>query len=403
MPRADVSVFIADGRIASIGKNIQAPAGARIVDASGKFLIPGLWDMHVHLDSSGSALPRLVANGITGIREMYSGIPIATLASWRERPNVPRIAAAGFLDGPLLLTSGPAPPDSFAVADAAQAQLAVASLAARGADFLKVYNSLPRDAYFAIAKESKRLGIPFAGHVPEEVSPGEASDAGQRSQEHLINILLACSTQEDELRRARIAIMNDPAISGYERMLQLGFPDPQGLFDTYDESKAAALFRTFVKNGTWHTPTLALLHSYLMDPEGARRTPAMQGLSPEQFDMWRARIGSLLARYKILVGDMHRAGVEFLAGTDMGPSTPVEPGTGLHDEIELLVEAGLTPMEALQSATRNPARYLSKIAEMGTLEPGKVADLVLLDADPLADIRNARKIRMVVLRGRIVI
>jgi len=358
--------------------------------------------MHVHLDPQGSTLPALVASGITGIREMYSGIPIATLAAWRARPENPRIVAAGFLDGPLLLTAGTVPPDAYAVGTTEQARLAVDSLAAGGADFLKVYNSLPRDAYFAIAQESRRLGIPFAGHVPEAVSPAEASDAGQRSQEHLINILLACSTREKALREQRILMMNDPAISAEERMRQLGFPNPDGLFDTYDDAKGAALYKTFVKNATWHTPTLALLHSFLADQARARRMEYMQDLSPDEFDKWTARIGALLERYKRLVGDMHRAGVEFLAGTDSGPHTPVPPGTGLHDELELLVESGFTPMEALQTATRNPARYLGKLQEMGTLEVGKAADLVLLDANPLDDILNTRKIRMVVLRGRII-
>ena len=402
MPREDVSVSIADGRIAAIGKDITPVPGARVIDATGKFLIPGLWDMHVHLDASGSALPRLVENGITGIREMYSGIPIATLASWRVRPDVPRIVIAGFLDGPLLLTGGPLPRDAFAIENAEEARIAVASLAGAGADFLKVYNSLTRDAYFAIAQESKRLGIPFAGHVPEAVSPAEASEAGQRSQEHLINILLACSTREEELRRDRIAIMNDPEISGYDRMLQLGFPNPEGLFDTYDEAKAAALFKTFVKNGTWHTPTLAMLRGFLADRAAARRMPYLQSLTQEQFEAWMLRFSALLERHKKLVGDMHRAGVDFLAGTDMGPNTPVVPGASLHHELELLVESGLSPMEALQSATRNPARYLGKLADMGTIEPGKLADLVLLEANPLEDIRNTRKVRLVVLRGRII-
>ena len=168
--------------------------------------------MHFHLDPQGSSLHTLAANGITGIREMYSRIPIATLAAWRARPENPRIAAPGFLDGPLMQVSD-LTPDAYAVGTADEARLAVALLAARGADFLKVYNSLPREAYFAIAEESKRRGIPFAGHVPEAVSPAEASEAGQRSQEHLINILLACSTREEELRAQRIFTMNDPAIS----------------------------------------------------------------------------------------------------------------------------------------------------------------------------------------------
>ena len=194
--------------IAGIAKDIQASPGARVIDATGKFLIPGLWDMHVHLDPEGNALRTLVANGITGIREMYSGIPIATLGAWRARPENPRIAVPGFLDGPL---AGPPRIDAFTVGTAEEARLAVQLLAARGADFLKVYSSLPRDAYFAIAQESKRIGIPFAGHVPEAVSPAEASEAGQRSQEHLMNILLACSTNEEELRRQRIVTMSDPA------------------------------------------------------------------------------------------------------------------------------------------------------------------------------------------------
>jgi hypothetical protein len=401
-PRPDVSVVITDGRIAAIGRDLPRPPGARVVDATGKFLIPGLWDMHVHLDPQGSVMRALLAYGVTGIREMYSGIPIATLAAWRASPENPRIAAPGFLDGPLLLTSGPARPDAYAVETAEQARFAVGLLAAGGADFLKVYNSLPRDAYFAIAQESKRLGIPFAGHVPEAVSPAEASDAGQRSQEHLINILLACSTREEVLRAQRIVTMNDPAISGLDRMLELGFPDPKGLFDTYDQAKAAALFKTFVKNATWHTPTLALLHSFLTDKNRAHGMPYMQDLSEASFDAWIARIGALLDRYKKLVGDMHRASVEFLAGTDTSATTPVVPGAGLHDELQLLVESGFTPMEALQAATRNPARYFGKLRDMGTLEPGKLADLVLLDANPLDDIRNTRKISLVVLRGHVI-
>lgn len=395
--------MIADGRIAAVQESdaAEAPRGARVIDGSGKFLIPGLWDMHVHLDPQGRNMAALVAKGITGIREMYSGIPIATLREWGARPENPRIVVPGFLDGPLLRISG-VPPDAFAVGTATEALFAADVLVARGADFLKVYNDLPRDAYFAIAQESKRLGIPFAGHVPEAISPLEASELGQRSQEHLINILLACSTREDELRAERIATMNDPGISGQQRMLRLGFPDPQGLFDTYDQAKAAALFQAFVKNGTWHTPTLALLHSYLADKTRARRMTYMQDLSPEEFDSWLARIGLLLDRYKKLVRDMHESGVEFLAGTDTGPSTPVVPGAGLHDELELLVESGFTPLEALQTATINPARYLGGQQETGAIEPGKVADLILLDANPLEDIRNTLKIAMVVLRGRVI-
>jgi hypothetical protein len=254
--------------------------------------------------------------------------------------------------------------------------------------------------------------------VPEEVSPAEASAAGQRSQEHLINILLACSTREDELRAARIEVMNSNSISGEERLRELGFPNPEGLFDTYSEEKCQTLFQTFVRNGTWHTPTLVVLKGFahgddfandprmatqpriIRDAPHPRQKFYMRDLTPEGYAALELRARALLARYEKLVGDMHRAGVEFLAGTDTNVSNPVLIGYGLHDELELLVKSGLTPMQALQTATLNPARFFGVQNQMGTIGIGKAADLVLLDADPLLDIRNTQSIRAVVLRGR---
>src|SRR5262249_27871746 len=150
----------------------------------------------------------------------------------------------------------------IAVATPDQARFAVHALASTGVDFLKVYTSVPRDAYFALAAEARRIGIPFAGHVPEAVSPLEASEAGQPSPGHLINILLACSTREEELRNDRVSIMLSEQISGEERMRLLAFPRMEGLFDSYSEEKARQLFAAFVRNGTWQTPTLALLTGF---------------------------------------------------------------------------------------------------------------------------------------------
>jgi imidazolonepropionase-like amidohydrolase len=295
----------------------------------------------------------------------------------------------------------------------------VRGLAASGVDFLKVYNSIPRDAYFAIANEARAIGIPFTGHVPEAVSNGEASDAGQRSEEHLINMLLDCSTNAEALRAARVATMTSDKITGEARLRALAWPDPEGLFDTYSEEKAARLFAKFVKNGTWQTPTLAVLSGFakekddefVQDPRrrflprqwtdswDPRATFFLRDLSEEDYAALDARIVALLARYKKLVGDMRKAGVEFLAGTDASGWNPVLPGFGLHEELALLVDSGLTPMEALQSATRNPARYFNKLDEWGTVEVKKSADLVLLNGDPLEDIRNTQKIEAVIMRG----
>ena len=417
-PRRDVSVAIDGNRIVAVSKRIKTPRGTQVVEAKGKFLIPGLWDMHMHLGLPEVFFPLLVAHGVIGVREMFSGIPLPVIRQWRARSDVPRIVASGFLDGPLMLSAPLIPPGAIAISNPDQGRFAVHILAQSGYDFLKVYNSLPRDAYFAIAQEARAIGIPFAGHVPEAVSPAEAAEAGQRSQEHLINILLACSTREEELRAERIAVMNSPQLSGEQRLRLLGFPKAEGLFDTYSEPKAAALFQTFVRTGTWQVPTLTLLDGFahpdhLMNdprlrylPEEWRKTAHprdkfyMKDLTPQEFDALTVHIGALLERYKKLTGDMHRAGVQFLAGTDTNIDNPVIPGAGLHRELALLVESGFTPAEALETATRNPARYFGQLSRIGTIEPGKEADLVLLDADPLKDIHNTEKISAVVMRGR---
>jgi imidazolonepropionase-like amidohydrolase len=419
-PRPGMTVGIDGGRITVIQKSIRAPKGADVVDGTGKFLIPGLWDMHVHIASPEVFFPLFVANGITGVREMFTGIPIQTIREWRRRAGVPRIIAPGFLDGPMMLNNGPPPTGAFAIANPEQARIAVRALAQSGVDFLKVYNSIPRDAYFALAEEARRIGIPFAGHVPEAVSNGEASDAGQLSEEHLINMMLDCSTNAEALRAERIATMTSDRITGEARLRALAWPDPEGLFDTYSEEKAAQLFAKLVKNGTWQTPTLVVLAGFARERDDdfahdprRRFLPAqwtetwdprvtfyLRDLSPVQYDALHARIVSLLKRYQKLVGDMRKAGVEFLAGTDASGWNPVLPGFGLHQELALMVESGLTPMEALQSATRNPARYFHTLDEAGTVETKKGADLVLLNANPLEDIHNTEKIEAVILRGR---
>jgi len=418
-PKKNYTVVIRDGRIASVTPRAQAEPGARVIDASGKYLIPGLWDMHVHITAPEIVFPLLLANGITGVREMYSGFSLATVRQWKQLPDAPRMYAPGFIDGPLMSGAGKLP-DAVAVSNAEQARIAVRFLQAEGADFIKIYSSVPQDAFLALADEARAVGIPIAGHVPEEVSPIEASDAGMRSEEHLNNLLLAASTRETELREERVATMYDRQITGEQRLRLLAWPMLDGLVDTYDEEKAAAMFRAFVNNGTRQTPTLSILSGFVHEVDDEfvndprlRFVPKtwsvnwnprvifyLRDQSPAEYEVLHQRMRMLLTRYRKLVGDMQRAGVELLAGTDMNPFNPVLPGWGLHQELVLLRESGLTPMQALQTATRNPARYFGILSETGTIEAGKSADLVLLDADPLADIQNTQKINAVVSRGR---
>lgn len=412
-----MTVVIEGDRISAIGKSgtLAVDAGARVVDARGKYLIPGLWDVHVH-NSYRSFLPLLLANGVTGVRDM-GGSPAEfdRLKEWLGEIGSgslpgPRVIAAGVIvDGP----AGKGRPDSMHVSTAAEAREAVGELAARGADFIKVYTLLPREAYFAIADETKRRGMIFAGHVPADISAVEASDAGQQTLEHLFGVLPLCSRKEAELLgRMRASIAGSPTpvfISEELRAQALAI-------DSYDRRKAAALFARFARNGTWQSPTLVGFRNLADAPSAAfDRDVRLKYIPVERRESWvrqRAYLQKHIApeywanRHRLLkkqlemVGAMHRAGVGILAGTDTA-SFYVYPGFSLHDELGMLVNAGLTPMEALQAATRNPARYLGKTDSFGTIERGKIADLVLLDASPLKDIGNTKRIAAVVAGGKL--
>jgi imidazolonepropionase-like amidohydrolase len=347
--RSDRTVVIAGNRIeAIVDASARIPKGARIVSAKGKFLIPGLWDMHVHL--AASDLPRLVANGVTGVRDM--GNVLANVDVWRGK------IAAGSMVGPHIVRVGPIlNGKAFGAAQVliesdAEARAAVRILKNVGVDQIKVHQLLSREAYFALADEAKKLSIPFVGHIPESITAAEASDAGQASIEH-VETLFAGKTP---LKR----------------------------------EETAAVFAQFVKNNTAFDPTLI---EYRGSTDPANVDPRLM----EKYPGLLSGRQKLFTQFLELVGMMNRAGVALLAGTDLGVKW-ISPGPSLHDELALLVQAGLTPMEALQAATRNPARFLH--IEGGTVEAGKSANLVLLNANPLEDIRNTRRIYAVVLEGR---
>ena len=274
----------------------------------------------------------------------------------------------------------------------------------RGADFIKVYSLLPRDAYFAIADEARKRGIPFAGHVPDSVTVAEASDAGQKSIEHLTGVQFGCSAQGEAISAESQAATTHAA--GARLRMRAA--------ETYDDAKAQSLFARFVRNGTWQCPTLTLLRSVshsnypqrlndsrlmYMSKRWRSSWASMDDSSRETVDDWAASRVYFSASLK-LVGRMHRAGVSILAGTDV-LNPYCFPGFSLHDELALLVEAGLSPMAALQASTSNAARFMGQLDRRGTIEPGKVADLVLLDKDPLADIHNTRSIQAIVLNGKL--
>jgi imidazolonepropionase-like amidohydrolase len=377
-------------------------AGTRI-DGKGKFLIPGLWDMHVHMvfgdwfpRGKAVTLPLFIANGVTGVRDM--GGELEVLQQWRKE------ISAGTLIGPRMVISGPmldGPqprfPSSIAIKTPEDGRRAVDDLKRRGADFIKLQSLIPRDAVFAIADEARMQKISFVGHVPDSVRASEASNAGQRSFEHLIGIFEGSSPLEDDFLKG---------------------PKTVGQFlSTYDPARAAALFALLAKNQTWQCPTLVWERggNLIDETDFAHDTRAKYAPAAWKNITWKRFTEQIIRDFNTddlatrkrfvekeleVVNAMHRAGIPFLAGTDTPPGVYIFPGFSLHEELQRFVAAGFTPMEALQTATLNPAKFLGINDHLGTIEKGKLADLVLLDANPLDDIRNTQKIAAVIVNGR---
>ena len=364
-----VTVVIDAGHIVAVDSTPSraARSGAQEIDGRGRFLIPGLWDMHVHVTDAGEqALGAAVAAGVTGIRDLGGELP--TLDAWR------REIAEGKRVGPLILRAGPVldginpeAPHRVTVLDSARAAFVVDSLAALGVDCIKVHNVLPRAAFLATVAQARRKRIPVAAHLPKEVSAAEASDAGVASLEHVAETLISSAIN-----------------------------DPRHPATTMAEAIAAnrgtagdSLFRKFAANGTAFAPTLVAYRAFVNWP----------GTKPES----RARRAAVLDSQIVITGRMHELGVRVLAATDF--TTPdsggVRPGD-IHDELDYFVRGGLQPIEALACATTGPVAFLGMSDSLGAVAPGMRADLVLLDADPRLDIRNARKIAAVIAGGRLV-
>ena len=288
----------------------------------------------------------------------------------------------------------------------AEARQAVRRVKSEGADFVKVYNLLSRESFFAIVAEAKAQGLPIAGHVPYTIGAGEASDAGQHSIEHMDGILWASSAQEDHIRSQIGGLRPIPgSVPG-----ALAPVSPALLRDSFSMEKLSALAERLKSNQTVVVPTLSLYRNRF-EHRGERSVVSgpdrLQYVPAAYIQLWERRRGPTTeeeARLQfeqclMVVRELQRARVTVLAGTDVGTSYQL-PGFSLHDELSLLVKAGLSEMEALEAATRNSARAFH-LMDQGTIEPGMRADLVLLDSNPLENIDNTRKIRTVVTAGRV--
>jgi imidazolonepropionase-like amidohydrolase len=351
--------------------------------------------MHVHTAIAGGRelLPLYVANGVTGVRDMAGDWD--TLKTWRSE------IGRGQLVGPRVIASGPyleggdVPIPHLLARNAAEATAGVDSLIALGVDFIKVHSQLNAESYFAIARRARERGVVFAGHVPRVVGSAAASDSGQKSIEHLLAIPAECTHADSVALEPRYAV--------------------QGALGRCSTENLAPLYAKFVRNGTYVTPTFTAQVEVAVWPTRAVPGDSLAHYLPKSVRDYVAQIfpmpdsippnadsvgRAMLEKRLRQVATMQRAGVHVLTGTD-APLRNSPPGFGLHEELTLLARGGMSPFEVLRSATLEPARYFGMLDSLGTVATGKLADLVLLDANPLQDIRNTRRISAVVANGRL--
>jgi imidazolonepropionase-like amidohydrolase len=412
------TVLIDRGRIAAVGREgaVDLPQRTVRIDARGLYVMPGLWDMHAHVYAISPLLdlPLYVAYGVTNVRDMQScpkaGDPF--IACPAEKRRWSREAQEGRRVGPRIvattsfMANGPGMrerlrgvPHFFGTATPEEARAFVQHQAAQGADAIKVYDRLPREAYFALVAEARRLGLDVVGHRPLAVSAVEAAAAGQKSIEHARVFLHEAYPGSVALRAA--------AEGGHWR------EERRRMVDEHDPDIAQAIFGALVEHDTWYVPThlTRWVDAYADDP-AVRQDSLLRYLHPLMKWQWLEDVDATVAgdpspearqahrdfyhKGLELTGAAHRAGVKILAGTDY-----IVPGADLHRELVQLVAAGLSPAEALKTATLNPALYFGMESEYGAIGPGKVADLLLLEADPLVDVRNTQRIRAVVFNGNL--
>jgi len=385
------TIAIDNNRITAIYDNeIVGSDSTVVIDGKGKYLIPGLWDMHAHYKWSHADLdPLLIANGVTGVREMWGNmpafveIPKRSQQEWLLSPDV-------YLSGDLIDGNPPSfPAGCLVVTTPSEAVEAVKNQIDQHVDFIKVYSSLSEECFMAIAKEARKRNITFAGHIPNRVSIYKAIEAGMASSEHLYGFLNACSSVDTS---------------------------NEALISSFSEKKFDSICSVLAKSSMWLCSTLTVNRamSYLNDSIFINDN-RMSFLPGYVLEIWNQKMNpytksqmdnfaeSTRVRYLFelsLIGKMNEKGVKFIAGTDF-PNPYVFPGFSLHDELSLMVKGGMPAFDALRSATINPAKFMNKIADFGSIQVGKMACLVLLNKNPLENIENTKTIETVIVRGKV--
>lgn len=418
-----MTVVIEEGQIRKIKESrlVRATGSAQVVDASGQYLVPGFMDMHTHAmaaaDKAVTYWPMLISHGITGVREMSGS---ATTIQRVRQLNAD--SAAGLVDAPEVLQIAG---DLFA-GQAPTAELAVAFVQQQktiGADFVKIVGGPPA-AVMAALGEAKNQGMGVAGHLITSVPAADLSGAGWRAMEHLgagWGFLLDCSTDEAAIRAdALVGAARPPfpvtfTVNPHVYDGATNAPFYQRVLDTYSVSRCHDLAQTFVRNDTWQVPTLIRLRTMKFGADPAyRNDPNLQYMDPTTRALWEqmaqdfttnvppAAAATHEAFYGLMQSGTHlmkQNGAKMLAGSDLGGIWLI-PGLSLHQEFRELAAAGLSPLEVLQMTTLNGAQFLNRESNMGTVEEGKEADLVLLSANPIESVNNLSRISGVFLNGK---
>jgi imidazolonepropionase-like amidohydrolase len=416
------TVVIKDGTILEVlaAKAAESWPGADVVDGHGRFLIPGLWDMHSHITHTDVDFPLYIANGVLGIRNM-GGIQEQVFDWQGKLKDGSLLGPLAYVSGPILDgPNGPVQPASYAarIANAEEARTEVDDLKAKGADFVKVYDGLSRESYFAIADEATRVGLPFAGHVPGRITILEAVHAGQRSIEHGIEDR-GESTAEQELidLDQKNDFMAEAMKTGNFTLIPEGIAQKGNIWlKNFSQERADSLYRTLAAQKTYLCPTLGVQHWTADGDEIASKPDARQRyIDPKTLVYWQPSMNMLTkyrtpaykewvkvryAKHLQQIPRQQALGVQLLAGTDL--TVPYTyPGSSVHDEVRLFAAAGLTPLQALQTATTHPIKFFGLQDNLGNVSAGKRAEIVLLDGDPLRDLNNLDRIQAVITHGKV--
>jgi imidazolonepropionase-like amidohydrolase len=425
-PREGQTVIIKDGKILRISPTAELRLSDKnqIIDGTDKYLIPGLWDAHVHFAYMDYLAPSMfdlfLLYGITSVRD--TGGEIMFVKKWKDAAlanptDAPRVMIAGpLLDGMPNVYDGSDPghpPLSIGSGSVEALEKLVHRLDSIGVDFLKAYEMLTPEQFYKLMEMAKRLGYKVTGHVPLSMDVIGASNAGLNSMEHMRNLEISCASNAEELLIQRHAMLKKGKnLPGGDLRSSIHAAQREVAVKNYDENKGNEILQVLLKNQTWQIPTLALntgqtrmpygrpewqeSFTYLPDTVEAKWKKLTSAVDPGEVAGFRKQYSDWML---MMAGKVHKTGIPMMAGTDT-PIGFLTPGLSLHEELVVMTEAGISPSDALKAATVNPAKYFNLENELGSIKETYWADLLILDANPLEDIRNTQKIFGVIKQGR---